>query len=216
MSSIRYRYQTIEFGDIDIHVKTLRDKNQFSDPDGTAEKLGISSAVWPLFGVIWESGRVLADLMSSIDFKNKRILEIGCGIGLSSLLLNHRHADITATDYHPDVHALLKSNTKLNKDKNIPFERTNWEKMSSKLGKFDLIIGSDLLYEQNHADLLSKFIDIHAKLDCEIIIIDPGRPYRSLFKRHMHGLGYTFSSLPLSENSRQRLGYKGEALNFRK
>lgn len=216
MSPIRYRYQTVEFGDIDIHVKTLRDKNQFSDPDGTAEKLGISSAVWPLFGVIWQSGRVLADLMSSIDIKNKRILEIGCGIGLSSLLLNHRHANITATDYHPDVHALLKSNTKLNKDKNIPFELINWQRMASKMGKFDLIIGSDLLYEQNHADLLSKFIDIHAKLDCEIIIIDPGRPYRSLFKRRMHELGYSFSSLPLSENSRQRLGYKGEALNFRK
>ena len=88
--------------------------------------------------------------------------------------------------------------------------------MSSTMGKFDLIIGSDLLYEQNHADLLSKFIDMHTKSDCEIIIIDPGRPYRSLFKRRMHELGYKFSCLSLSENSRQRLGYKGEALHFRK
>jgi hypothetical protein len=34
MANIRLRYQTIEFGDIDIHLCTLRDKQQFDDPNG--------------------------------------------------------------------------------------------------------------------------------------------------------------------------------------
>jgi len=40
-----------------------------------------------------------------LDYKTegKRILEIGCGIDLSSLLLNEKHADITVNDDHPEV-----------------------------------------------------------------------------------------------------------------
>ena len=58
MSSPRIRYQTIEIKDIDIHVRTLRDNQQFSDDDEIASRLGISSAMWPLFGVIWASEEV--------------------------------------------------------------------------------------------------------------------------------------------------------------
>ena len=56
MSSLRFRYQTLEFGNADIHVRSLRDNQQFSDDDDIALKLGISSATWPLFGVVWASG----------------------------------------------------------------------------------------------------------------------------------------------------------------
>ena len=45
-SPVRVRYQTIEVGHKDIHLCTLRDNQQFSDPDGVAEQLGISSATW--------------------------------------------------------------------------------------------------------------------------------------------------------------------------
>ncbi len=40
------------------------------------------------FGVVWPSSEVLANFIFDYDFKNKRILEVGCGIGLSSLILN--------------------------------------------------------------------------------------------------------------------------------
>ena len=152
MTAIRYRYQTIEFDQVDIHVKTLRDTQQFNDPDQIAKKLGISSANWSLFGVIWASSKVLADLMSRIDIKGKRILEVGCGVGLASLILNHRKAEITATDYHPEAEQLLLSNTGLNDDADIPFQRVGWDDSASELGQYDLIIGSDLLYEQKHAE----------------------------------------------------------------
>ena len=33
MKPLRYKYQTIEFGDNDIHLRTLKDKQQFSDKD---------------------------------------------------------------------------------------------------------------------------------------------------------------------------------------
>jgi len=190
MSSLRVRYQTIEFGDRDIHLRTLRDNQEFSDDAGEAEALGISSATWPLFGIVWPSGEVLAHLMSDFDIKGKRILEVGCGIALSSLVLNQRDADITATDYHPEAGNFLQENTELNEGRDIPFIRTGWADEETNLGKFDLIIGSDLLYERGHAELLSEFLNQHANDRCEIIIIDPGRGHHARFSKLMVTLGF--------------------------
>ena len=94
MKPLRYKYQTIEFGDNDIHLRTLKDKQQFSDKDKKADDLGISSATWSLFGVVWPSSEVLANFIFDYVFKNKRILEVGCGIGLSSLILNRLNEDL--------------------------------------------------------------------------------------------------------------------------
>lgn len=201
MSSLRIRYQTIEIEDIDIHVRTLRDNRQFSDDDGIASGLGISSAVWPLFGVIWASGEVLAHLMFDYEIEGKRILEVGCGIGLASLVLNHRLADITATDYHPEAELFLQENVKLNNGAEIPFIRTAWGDKITSLGVFDLIIGSDLLYDREHSDALSGFVDQHAKARCTVIIVDPGRGQTASFSKKMKGLGYALArSQPFSSD----------------
>lgn len=217
MPSLRFRYQTIEFGDagnMDIHLRTLRDKQQFSDKNHIAENLGISSASWPIFGVVWDSSRILADLMHDFDIKGKRILEVGCGIGLASLVLNKRQADITATDYHPEVENFLKINALLNNDQVIPFVRTGWADDDCGIGSFDLIIGSDLLYESEHVELLSEFIDQHAKQQCEVILIDPGRGHHAKFSRKMVGLGYVHTQTAAIPNDAMAKGYKGQVLRY--
>lgn len=198
MSPLRLRYQTMEFGDVDIHLRTLRDNQQFRDVDGVAEGLGISSATWPIFGVIWPSGEVLAHFLFDFEIAGKRILEVGCGIGLASLVLNQRRADITATDYHPESGGFLEENVRLNEGRAIPFVRTGWGDADSGIGEFDLIVGSDLLYERGHVELLSGFIEQHAKPRCEVIMVDPGRGNHARFSKRMVGLGYAHSqSRPL-------------------
>ena len=62
MKPLRVRYQTLEFAHTDIHLRTLRDNQEYADVDGIALELGISSATWPLFGIVWASGTVLAHL----------------------------------------------------------------------------------------------------------------------------------------------------------
>lgn len=216
MSSLRFRYRTMEFGDEDIHVRTLRDRQEYADADGLAEELGISSAQWPLFGVIWDSSEVLAHLMSEFAVAGKRILEVGCGIALSSLVLNQREADITATDYHPEVAGFLAENVRLNQGREIPFVRTGWADEDSGLGKFDLIIGSDLLYESEHAQLLSAFIDQHARPACEVVIVDPGRGRHARFSKLMVQLGYSHSqSKPLDADYLTR-PFRGQVLRYRR
>lgn len=191
--ALRYRYQTLELGGIAIHVRTLWDQQQFSDNTGAAARLGISSAAWPLFGLIWASGEVLARLMVGFDIAGKRILEVGCGIGLASLVLNQRMADITATDIHPEAGRFIRENTRINQDRPIPFVRTGWSDAVSELGCFDLIIGSDLLYERAHVAPLAGFIHQHASEQCDILLVDPGRGHHAPFSKKMISLGFSHS-----------------------
>jgi predicted nicotinamide N-methyase len=214
MSLLRIRYQTIEFGDVDIHIRTLRDKLQYLDVGGVAEKLGISSATWPLFGVVWASSEVLAHHMLEYKVEGKRILEVGCGIALTSLLLNHRLADITATDYHPEVEKFLLKNVQLNNGKAIPFVRTGWGDEDSHLGEFDMVIGSDLLYERSHTSLLSNFIEQHAKSKCDVILVDPGRGHHANFSKKMQGLGYSHTQNKPAHSEYLAQPFSGQILSY--
>ena len=216
MSNPRLRYQTVEFGKTDIHLCTLRNRQEFFDPDGVADKLGISSATWPLFGVVWPSSLVLANFICDYNTASKQILEVGCGMALSSLLLNKQMADITATDYHPEAEKFLQRNTLLNGDRTIAFEQIDWAANSDKLGNFDLIIGSDLLYEDEHSELLSGFIDRHSKPACEVIIVDPGRGRKSKLSSRMSNYGFTSSHLKPVHTDYLEQEFKGHILVFKR
>lgn len=213
---LHFRYQTLDLGEIELHVRTLSNQLQFSDPDGQARRLGISPETWPLFGLIWASGTALAELMVTKDITDKRVLEVGCGIGLASLVLNHRMADITATDIHPEAAAFMSENTRINQNRPIPFIRSGWSDAITELGQFDLIIGSDLLYERSHVIPLAAFIDQHAQLDCEVILIDPGRGHHANFSKRMVKLGYTHSQTRTASGVADDELPRGRILNYRR
>ena len=72
-----------------------------------------------------------------------------CGIGLVSHVLNHRGADISATDFHPEAEAFMKVNMALNnKGRRVPFVQVDWCDLDVELRPFDIIIASDLFYER--------------------------------------------------------------------
>ncbi|QBG34967.1 class I SAM-dependent methyltransferase [Litorilituus sediminis] len=216
MTSVRLKYQTIEFGKTDIHLCGLRNKQEFSDPEKIAEKLGISSSYWPIFGLLWPSSIVLADYLLEFDTDRKRILEVGCGLALSSLLLNSQGNDITATDHHPEVDGFLKRNTLLNNDPDIPFERVDWADEKDSLGLYDLIIGSDLLYEDEHIELLANFFNNHAQKACEVILVDPSRGRKSKLIQKLESFGFESSILKVQSSQKLPDDYKGFILSFKR
>jgi predicted nicotinamide N-methyase len=211
---VRVRYQTIEIGSTDIHLCTLRDKQEFSDPNDVAKNLGINDALWSLFGVVWPSSVVLAHYMDDYATDSKRILEIGCGMALTSLMLNKQHADITATDYHPEAGLFLQRNTKLNHDADIQYERADWSEDSDTLGRFDLIIGSDLLYEDEHAEQLAKFIEHHSQPNCEVVLVDPGRGRKNKLGMQMEKYGYQSEQTKPAHTDYLEAPFKGYVLKY--
>ena len=184
---------THRIGAEDFHIRSLRDRQQFWDPDGRAERAGISSATWPIFGVLWPAGIALAQEMNRFPFAGMKILEVGCGIGLCSLVLQRRGANITASDYHPLAEEFLRFNSDLNGLAPIKYRTAPWAGANPDLGRFDLIVGSDLLYEPGHPRLLATFLDQHAEAAARVILVDPGRARCGQFSTKMAAEGYAMS-----------------------
>jgi len=187
---LRVRFQTLELRGMDVHIRSLRDRNQYADASGEAEAANVSSASWPLFGLLWDCGLVLADLMTDYPVEGLRILEVGCGLAVSSIVLSLRGADITATDHNPASGDFLRANVAINGGRPIPFVRADWTDPDCGMGTFDLIIGSEILYEPDHAGALAGFVERHAKPHGQVIIVDPRRGHVGRFVKHMRADGW--------------------------
>ena len=210
------RELTVRLGGHDYRIRALSDLQQFADPHLLADRVGISSALWSLFGQVWPSGRVLAEAMCGHDIAGKRILELGCGLGLSSLVLQRRHADITASDHHPLAESFLDHNAEQNRLANIAYRDLRWEVPDPTLGRFDLIIGSDILYESGHAGLLAAMVERHALPDAEVLITDPGRGNRAPFSRALASQGFMLTEVRCRFDAADTTPFRGRLLSYRR
>jgi predicted nicotinamide N-methyase len=210
-------------GVADLRIRSLIDRQQFHDPRDHAQQIGISSAAWPLFGMCWPSGMALASRLARHDVRaGERILEIGCGLALPSLVGHRRGADITASDCHPFAAGFLRANLRLNGLAPMDYRHGQWnvplrERVRSGAhrgsvvrGRFDLIIGSDLLYERDAPGGLAGFIGRHASAAAQVWIVDPDRGNRATFHRQMHGQGFASRH----EERLDTAGYKGRLIAY--
>ena len=205
---------TVPVGGHDYRIRGLSDKQQFADPSGAAERAGISSSLWSLFGQAWPAGRVLAEAMSTFDVAGKRILELGCGLGLSSLVLQRRGADIVASDHHPLAEEFLAHNAALNDLPAVAYHDLPWATPDAGLGRFDLIIGSDILYERDHAAQLAALILRHALADAAVLITDPGRGNSGPFTRALAAQGYHVTEHRSAFEQGETAPFRGRLLSY--
>jgi len=217
MPGFQVKFEDYSIGGEVFHIRSLLDRQQYFDPDGAAERAGVSPASWPLFGMIWPSGQMLAAVMSSYEIHGKHILEVGCGIALASIVLQRRGADITTSDYHPMVPAFLAANTHLNSLADIETIGGDWanSEADAEPELFDLIIGSDLLYERDHFEMLSAYIHHHARADAEVVIVDPGRGHVGKFNKRMAVLGYGCIDERVAMQLADESDYRGRMLTYR-
>jgi hypothetical protein len=73
-------------GGADLQIRSLLDKQQFYDPLGLALAAGISSATWPLFGLVWPSAQ------SNAFHKDMANM----GFGVTEIIINEPLQDLSA------------------------------------------------------------------------------------------------------------------------
>ena len=216
MSGYETRIVEVAIGQSLFNLKTLKDRNQYYDPQKLAERAGIPKAYWSLFGQLWPASQALAKVVKQLKLtgKKKRILELGCGLALPSLVLKKKGADITATDRHPLVKQFLEANCALNQLEKIRFKHLNWEALPDTLGKFDVIIASDVLYVEEQSKLLARTIQQLAQPQAKVLITCPGRGFRNQFSKRMQaqGFSYHFKAIPFVKD--EQAPYKGRLLTF--
>ncbi len=214
------RHQTVTVAGEDYAIRSLLDNQQYADPLGAAHATGMGASGWPLFGQVWPSARVLALAMHHHAIQGKRILEIGAGLGLASLVLHRRGGDITVSDWHPLTSEFLRENLLANGMSPIPCHAGNWSHDdadgASGLGRFDLVIGSDVLYERQQPEQLARFIDQHTSPSANVLIVDPDRGNRSAFGHAMAVYGFDLTMTPANRHLESGEAYKGRFLQLKR
>ncbi len=218
MSDLKINYKTkIEqrrFGDKLFVLEVIRDLDEaidhICDQMSDNQKLDpFAEDLCPYFGVLWPASVGLTQFLfkNSHLVKRKKILEIGCGAGLPSLASSYLGGDVLATDFHPDVEVFFIRNCR-HSNVDCSYERMNWREESRYQGEFDLVIGSDILYESKHPDEVAKALARFIKPEGKIILSDPERPYANMFLMASSEIGLSHEKHMIDVNGKSVLIYE--------
>jgi predicted nicotinamide N-methyase len=129
----------------------------------------------PYWAELWPAARSLAEALP--DVAGLRVIELGCGLGLPSLVAAAKGATVTAADWSPDAIELLRRNAARNGLELRAVVR-DWRKPWSE--RFDLAVAADVLYEERNVEpVLARLRELAPKA----LVALAGRPYEQGFLR---------------------------------
>ncbi len=130
----------------------------------------------PYWAELWPAASALAHALPEVS--GLRIVELGCGLGLPSLVAAARGAQVTATDWAEDAIELLRANAARN-GLELDVEMRDWREPWQE--RFDLVLAADVLYERrNVAPLLARLRELAPRA----LVGLAGRPYEAEFLRN--------------------------------
>ena len=147
----------------------------------------------PYWADLWPSGRALATELAEREIAGARILELGAGLSLPSLVALARGARPLATDWYPVALAFARANAAAAGLGELDALEVDWSHPPDELfarGPFDLIIGADVAYEPRHAAQLAELIGRLAGPTTSIAIADPRRPDANALVGALVGSGW--------------------------
>ena len=150
----------------------------------------------PYWADLWPSSVALARHVSEEEhMAGRRAIELGCGVGLPSVIALARGADIVATDHYEAALDFARYNALVNLGRELHTRLLDWRaprKQSS--GYFDLVLIADVLYEQRNVAALTALIPTLLTPDGEVLLADPGRKDVPVFLEGMRDMGYGYST----------------------
>jgi predicted nicotinamide N-methyase len=129
----------------------------------------------PYWADLWPSAQILANEVAIMRLAGQRVLELGCGLGVVALGAAMAGANVTATDYYDDAILFASLNVATATGKKIATRMVNWVAMPEDLGRYDVVLASDVLYEHRYASMVADAISKTLVRGGEAIVADPGR-----------------------------------------
>jgi predicted nicotinamide N-methyase len=145
----------------------------------------------PYWADLWPSARALAAELLDMPFITGRVLELGCGIALPSLALRSRGVEVVASDYYAEALEFARANAVRNSIEPPPTMLLDWRDPPPDVGRFELLVAADVLYERRNAEALSRLIPLLAASDARALVADPGRSHVDHFRSLMQAQGWS-------------------------
>lgn len=150
----------------------------------------------------WNSASLMIDYLREFPpKKNWRILEIGCGWGITGIYCAQQFkSKVTALDADESVFSYLQEHAQIN-EVEIKTVKCRYEKVTVEfLSNFDMVIGSDICFWDEMEPLLFNLIRRAHKAGVKrVVMTDPGRPpFRKMAERCDEKFDVTYDNWSVS------------------
>ena len=149
----------------------------------------------PYWAEIWASSlalaeRIAVERVAGEAGQGRRLLELGCGVGLTAVVAARAGFQVTATDYYTEALEFTRLNFEYNGQPAPEARLLDWRQLPEDLERFDIVAASDVLYERPNAALVAAAVARTLRPDGLGILVDPGRPPAASFAEECsrHGL----------------------------
>ena len=166
--------ETIELPSGELRVLQPSESAELPD-DGAVEWAPIA----PYWSVLWRSGVALARELDGEPLAGLRVVELGCGLAVPSIVAARAGAQVLATDTDAEALVLAARNAEAN-GVEIETQRVDWARPVGLVARvpFDLVLAADVLYERQ---AVAPLLDLLPRLALRVWLADPGRPAADVF-----------------------------------
>lgn len=137
----------------------------------------------PFWAQAWPSAQSLTQWMVSHRengqsdaasfWSGRKVLDLGCGVGLCGCVAAALGARVTFADYAAPSLYFAALNAWPWKHR-VQTQIVDWHR-DQLPEKFDLILGADIVYEQRNWESLDRFLNLHMHQDSQAWLTEPGR-----------------------------------------
>src|SRR4051812_20181741 len=129
----------------------------------------------PYWAELWPSAVALGRVLARRPLTGRRVLELGCGLGLPAIVAALGGGRVLATDWSPDAAAMTAENAARN-GAALATAVFRWDDPPESLGPpWPLVLASDVLYEPRNVDALLTLLPRVTAASGEVWLADPGR-----------------------------------------
>jgi predicted nicotinamide N-methyase len=129
----------------------------------------------PYWAELWPAATALAEALPEV--RGLSVVELGCGLGVTSLVAAARGAEVVATDWAVEAIGLLQRNAVRN-GLEVRAEVRDWRHPWEE--RFDLALAADVLYERRNVEPVLAQLRELAPIG---LVGLAGRPYEQEFLR---------------------------------
>jgi len=195
LTILKLNLQTIDFHFEDTHLIVSKVDNLDELVDQVSDDEFNKDERMPYWAELWPSAIGLSRFIIKNPefFQKKNILELGCGLGLTSLaMMQQNPAALLCTDYENDALALARDNFQQNNVKAPHFKWLDWRNPQLD-AKYEIIAASDVLYEERFFQPLLDLFNNYLTKNGHIIIAEPNRKIAVPFFTKLKSYGYRYA-----------------------
>ena len=174
VTALERRFDTV-IDDIEVGNRTFTMLRPRNSDDLIREEDFVEDERLPYWADIWPASTILAGQILGRPGDGRRLLELGCGVGLVTTAAMAAGYDVIASDYYTDALAFTRANAFRNLGESPEASMMNWRNFPAEAKEFDKVIASDVLYESEYAKLLPRILVGALTLHGVALIADPGR-----------------------------------------